>query len=102
MNFVTADKAVCIFPFHTLIRRASYVTARSQARLDTEESWYIKYRSRGFTMLHHGIRVTTCKPWKRVVGDRYCLTVTFQGKLLCLGIWYIFLPDIDFLRRICR
>lgn len=51
VNFITADKAVCVFPTETIIERTAYVTMAHQKPGATTLDWISKYQGRGYRVL---------------------------------------------------
>ncbi|PPQ96722.1 hypothetical protein CVT26_010275 [Gymnopilus dilepis] len=86
MNFITAERAVSIFPHSTFIDRLSYTSkVRDKAIIDKPD-WRIKYERRGFTFrddsdTYSTVRRLTCQSSiLRSVQDKFSWQITFPNE----------------------
>ncbi|PPQ98377.1 hypothetical protein CVT26_013837 [Gymnopilus dilepis] len=93
MNFLTADRAVAIFPFNTYIQRVSFVT-HAPPPASKHVVWKKKYRKRGFAVVGGGSHdcVRRVVLGLRHIGDRSCWTMTFRHR----GYYGVSKPNLDF------
>ncbi|PPQ80640.1 hypothetical protein CVT26_007112 [Gymnopilus dilepis] len=79
MNFLSANRAVAIFPMNTFVQRVSFVT-HAPPPASKHIIWRRKYRKRGFTIIDDSTPDTGHRAvlGARHVGDELCWNISFR------------------------
>jgi len=84
MNFISATRAVCVFPKSTIVENVNYGTRKVYGDGRRSERWIQKYRERGFrnvvTALQSDLKLKHSELHKRYVGDTFCWIRNFHGE----------------------
>ncbi|PPR00586.1 hypothetical protein CVT26_009861 [Gymnopilus dilepis] len=86
MNFITAERAVSIFPRSTFIDRLSYTSKVQEKALIEKPKWRIKYERRGFTFRddtdsYSAVRNLICQTSiLRSVQDKFSWQIPFPNE----------------------